>query len=113
MQNTSLVVLVFTDLLHPCSVFSKCLQSDDIDILYLPVKNPLRNQQIEQQKSGQLAYLSCNSEYNVSPLAKTVYQSQELKKFSVAKLYFESHYIDFCPKFVNVSGLGCPGMIYS
>ncbi len=92
---------VFTDLLHPCSVFSKCLQSDDIDILgaltcllkTLSETNKLSSKNLENWPTYRATLSKCISEDE-----QQVYQSQELKKFSVGKLYFESHYIDFCSK---------------
>ncbi len=92
---------VFIDLLHPCSVFSKCLQSDDNDILgaltcllkTLSETNKLSSKNLDNWPTYRATLSKCISEDE-----QQVYQSQELKKFSVGKLYFESHYIDFCSK---------------
>ena len=92
---------LFSDLLTPCSILSKVMQSDDLDILAV-LSSFLRSVK-------EIDKLSCSSLERWPTYAATLskcsetdgtvtYQSQKLKGFLEAKRYFESMYKDYCTK---------------
>ena len=92
---------LFADFLSPCSILSKVMQSDDLDILAV-LSSFLRSvKEIDKLSSSSLERWPTY----VSTLLKCVetdgavaYQSQKLKSFLEAKRYFESMYKAYCAK---------------
>ena len=89
---------VFVDVLTPCAIFSKVMQSDELDILAALTSLLRTIKEIEKLNSLPLiqwpvysATLKKLSEEN----GKKVYQCQELKKFGEGQSYYERHYKEF------------------
>ena len=92
---------LFVDLLTPCTILSKVLQSDDLDIL--PVLTSLLRsvKEVDKLSSTHLdrwptyaaTLLKCTNDNGAIS-----YQSQELVQFEAAKTYFTSTYKDYCSK---------------
>lgn len=90
----------FTDLLTPCMIFSKCMQSDEVDILgaltgavkTLKETNELASKPVDEWPTYSNTLKKCVREEDGS----TVYQLQHLKRFDGGKAYFTSHYQDYC-----------------
>lgn len=90
---------VFVDLLTPCAIFSKVMQSNDLDVLgaftslLRTVKeiNKLSSKSL-QQWSTYAATLKKLTEED----GEMVYQCQTLKKFEQAKRLYESHHQEYC-----------------
>ena len=90
---------LFVDLLTPCTIFSKCMQCDKVNILgalssllitlketeNLPVK-PL-----SQWTTYAAMLKKCTEEDG-----HTVYQCQQLKKYAEAQEYYSSKYMEYC-----------------
>lgn len=96
---------IFIDVLTPCAIFSKTMQSDTLDILgaltclirTTKETNKLSSKPLEQW-STYLSTLQKISEDTGEP----VYQCQSLKSFSQAKHHYENNYASYCSK-VNTS----------
>ena len=90
---------VFVDVLTPCSIFSKVMQSDELDIL--GALNSLLRMVKETEKLSSLS-LSKWPMYSATlkkisdEAGKKVYQCQELKRFSEAEQYYLRNSEVFC-----------------
>jgi len=92
---------LFVDILSPCSILSKVMQHDDLDILSV-LSSMLRS--VKEIEKLSMTSLDKWSTY-AATLAKctvndgtTTYQSQNLKGFVEAKAYFSNHYREYCSK---------------
>lgn len=92
---------LFVDLLTPCTILSKVMQSNDLDIL-AAITSLLRSvKEVDKLSSTPLdrwptyaaTLLKCTENDGA-----TFYQSQELKQFATAKVYFTSNYKTYCSK---------------
>ena len=87
---------VFADLLAPCSVLSKAMQSDDLDILRAvssvvkSVKDTNKLISTPLEKWPMYDYLIKNT--SVDDACQESYQSQELKNYSQAKAHYAASY---------------------
>ena len=103
MQGTYLLgCTLFADLLTPCSILSKVMQSDDLDILAV-LSSFLRSvKEIDKLSSSSLERWPTTYAATLSKCSETdgavAYQSQKLKGFLEAKKYFESMYKVYCAK---------------
>ena len=91
----------FVDLLTPCSILSKVMQHDDLDIL--SVLTSLLRSVIEIEKftlSKWSTYLALLGKCNESD-STTAYQSQGFKKFVEAKMSIKENYKVYCSKVRN------------
>ena len=92
---------LFINLLTPCSIFSKSMHGDELDILgaltYLlrTVKetNKLNTKPLDQWPTYAATLKKITNEDE-----QWVYQGQVLKKFSEAKSHFESHCQEYCTR---------------
>lgn len=90
----------FVDLLTPCMIFSKSMQSDEINILgaltgllkTLKETDKLASKPLNQWSTYAATVSKCNTEEDGS----TVYQIQKLKRYSEAESYFSSNYEEYC-----------------
>ena len=90
---------LFINLLTPCSIFSKSMQSDEIDILgaltsilrMLKEVDKLTSTSLEEWPMFSRISKKINDEDGVK-----FYQSQELQQFSVVHTYYINHYQDYC-----------------
>ena len=92
---------MFIDLLTPCSIFSKTLQSDEVDIL-AALNGVLKTMKdIEKLQSKQLdqwsTYAATTSKI-ASDGEEKVYQCQAIRRYSEAQSYYQSHFQDYCSK---------------
>ncbi len=84
---------LFVDLLTSCAIFSKCMQSDEVDILgaltcllkTLKETDKLASKPLAQWTTYAATLRKCSDEDG-----DTVYQCQQLKKFSEAQTYYTS-----------------------
>ena len=89
----------FVDLLTPCMIFSKCMQCDEVDILgalsgllkTLKETDKLASKPLDQWPTYAATLGKCTEE-----AGNTVYQCQELKKYSEAQRYYNSKYEEYC-----------------
>ena len=92
---------LFTDLLSPCSIFSKQMQSDDLDILEaltslvrtLKETEKLCQTPLDQWPTYDATIKKCTTEDG-----EKVYQCQEVKHFSAAQAYYTHHYQTYCTR---------------
>ena len=95
---------VFVDILIPCSIFSKSMQADELDIVsaltYL-LKTVKEIDKLKKNPISKWEVYSTIVKKVVREDGKHLYQGQELKRFVEAKSYFESHYMEFCHFVVN------------
>ena len=95
---------VFVDLLLPCAIFSKVMQSDEIDIL-----GALNSLLKTVQETEKLASRPLNQWPTFSATLKKFteedgiksYQCQEVKLLSQAEVFYETHYPDYCSRVVQ------------
>ena len=96
---------VFSDLLAPCSVLSKAMQSDDLDILgaissvVKSVRDTNKLSSTPLEKWPTYDYLIKNT--SVDDEGQESYQSQELKNYSQAKAHYAALYQEYCVKVVE------------
>ena len=91
----------FVDLLSPCTILSKVMQSDDLDILAVLTSLIRSVKEVDKLSSTQLhrwptyatTLLKCTS--NDGAIS---YQLQEIVQFEAAKTYFSSRYKEYCSK---------------
>ena len=92
---------VFIDVLTPCAIFSKVMQSDELDIL-AALASLLRTIKETEKLSSlplvQWPVYSATLKKLEEENGKKVYQCQELKKFSEVEQYYARHYEEFCVK---------------
>lgn len=92
----------FIDLLTPCMIYSKSMQSDEIDILgaltgllkTLKETDKLASKPLDQWPTYSTTVKKCTLEDDGS----MVYQMQKLKRFDEGKAFFASHYEDHCQR---------------
>lgn len=92
---------VFVDLLAPCMIFSKCMQSDEVDILgtltsllrTLKETDKLSSTSLDQWPTYVATLRKCTEEDS-----SKVYQCQQLKRFSEAEQLYTSHYEVYCSR---------------
>ena len=92
---------MFVDLLNPCAVCSKAMQSNEIDILSgltcllktIANTDNLSKLPLEQWPTYSATQKKCSEEGDVE-----VYKCQELKRFSEAETFYKAHYTDYCSK---------------
>ena len=90
---------LFVDLLTPCAIFSKCMQSDEVDILgaltgllkTLKETDKLASKPLDQWPTYAATLRKCTEEEG-----HTVYQCQNLKSYSEAQSYYSSKYKEYC-----------------
>ncbi len=102
---------LLVDLLTPCAIFSKCMQSDEVDILgaltcllkTLKETDKLGSKRLHQWITYAATLSKCSQDDG-----DTVYQCQQLQKFSVAQSYYSSKYMykEYCQ---SASSPGLPG----
>ena len=96
---------LFIDLLTPCAILSKVMQNDNLDIIEalsavlmaLKETGILCAMDIDQWPTYALALGKCESKDG-----KVFYQCQDLKNFSAAKSYYESHYKGHCAQICSI-----------
>ena len=90
---------VFVDLLIPCSIFSKTMQADELDIVsaltYL-LKTVTKIDKLKKKPLSKWDTYATIVKKVIQVNGKHTYQGQELKHFSEAKSYFDNHYNAFC-----------------
>jgi len=90
---------VFVDVLLPCSIFSKSMQSDELDIVSALTYLLKTVKEIETLKKKPLSkwdtYATVVKKVSLAN-GKHVYQGQELKRYENATSYFENHYSEIC-----------------
>ena len=90
---------VFVDLLNPCAISSKSMQSDEIDILgalssllkTVSETDKLSSKPLEQWAT----YVATQKKYTVEGGIQ-VYQCQELKRYKEAEDYYKAHCEEYC-----------------
>ncbi len=90
---------LFIDLLTPCAIFSKCMQSDEVDILgaltsllkTLKETDKLASKPLDQWPTYATTVRKCTDEEG-----HTIYQCQRLTKYSEAQTYYSSKYEEYC-----------------
>lgn len=95
------------DVLYPCSILSKALQNDNLDILSaltgilraMKEVDKFSQTAIDQWPTYASIIAKCTQ---VTDTESYQYQSQELKNFTAAKLYYTNHATDICER-VSVS----------
>ena len=96
---------LFIDLLTPCATFSKCMQSDEADILGAMTCLLKTLKETERLSSTPLdswpTYAATLSKCIEEEEDKMVYQCQELTRFSQAVEHYTNHYRDFCNQIVH------------
>ena len=96
---------LFIDLLTPCAIFSKSMQSDEADILGAMTCLLKTLKETERLSSTPLeswpTYAATLSKCIEEEEDKMVYQCQELTRFSQAVEYYTNHYRDFCSQIVH------------
>lgn len=95
---------IFVDLLLPCAIFSKVMQSDEIDIL-CAMNSLLRTvQETEKLSSKPLSawptYVATRKKFTEEGGIK-YYQSQEVRQVSVAETFFSSHCDEYCGRIIR------------
>ena len=90
---------VFIDVLTPCAIFSKVMQSDELDILAALISLLRTLKETDKLSSLPLAQWPVYSA-TMKKLEENGkrYQLQELKKFSEAEQYYTRHHGEFCTK---------------
>jgi len=90
---------VFVDVLLPCSIFSKTLQADELDIVSALTYLLKTVKEIEILKKKPLSkwdtYTAVVKKVSLTN-GKHVYQGQELKRYTDAISYFENHHSEIC-----------------
>ena len=90
---------VFTDLLTPASIFSKQMQSDELDIL-TALSNLLHTiKEVEKLRLlplPQWPVYSSTLKKVIDENGAKVYQGQELKRFQEAEKFYLNHYVEYC-----------------
>ena len=91
----------FVDLLSPCAIFSKTMQSDNLDILGA-LTSLLRavkeTNKLCSKALSQWPTYSATVNKVVEDGGGPEYQNQELKKYSQAKNYYETNSSEYCSK---------------
>ena len=90
---------IFIDLLSPSAIFSKTMQSDELDILAALTSLLRAIKETEKLKSLQLSQwpvYSATLKNVQDENGQKVYQCQELKRFNEAVSYFTRHHGEFC-----------------
>jgi hypothetical protein len=92
---------LFIDLLTPCSIFSKSMQGDELDILgaltYL-LRTVKETNKLNAKPLDQWPTYAATLKKITNEDEQWVYQGQVLKKFSEAKSHFESHCQEYCTR---------------
>ena len=95
---------IFIDLLTPCVVLSKAMQSDQLDMLAALTALLRSVKEVEKLESTPLhqwpTYAATIKKCSQDG-GNTVYQAQEFKHFDTAKDYFENHYTEYCSKITD------------
>ncbi len=92
---------VFTDLLAPCSIFSKVMQSNEVDILAALTSILKTLQETEKLSSKDMEeWPTCAATLKKITREKEdfLYQCQPLKKYAQAKVYYKNHFKEYCSK---------------
>ena len=97
---------VFVDILMPCSIFSKVMQSDEVDILgaitsllkTIKETDKLSSKTLEEWPTfaATTKNISCDGEDE-----EKVYQCQELKKYPEGLRYLQNHHKEYCTKVIE------------
>ena len=90
---------VFIDVLTPCAIFSKVLQTDELDILAALTSLLRTIKETEKLKSLPLTdwqTYSTTLKKMTKEDDKDVYQCQEVKRLNQATEYFSTHYQGYC-----------------
>ena len=89
------------DLLSPCAIFSKTMQSDNLDILgaLTPLLRAVKEtNKLCSKALSQWPTYSATVNKVVEDAGGPEYQNQELKKYSEAKNYYETNSSEYCSK---------------
>ena len=89
----------FIDLLSPCAVFSKVMQSDDLDVLsaFTSLLRTVKEVNKLCSKSlNQWPMYSATLQKIKEEDGEMVYQCQELHRYDQAVSYFTAHYEEYC-----------------
>ncbi len=92
---------VFTDLLAPCSIFSKVMQSNEVDILAALTSILKTLQETEKLSSKDMEeWPTCAATLKKITREKEdfLYQCQPLKNYPQAKVYYKNHFKEYCSK---------------
>lgn len=90
---------LFSDLLAPCTIYSKCMQRDELDILgaldallkMLRETEKLALKTLNQWPTYAATLAKCTTDEG-----DTAYQYQKLKKYPEALMYYSSKYKEYC-----------------
>ena len=109
---------LFVDLLNPCTILSKVMQSDDLDILAVLTSLLRSVKEVDKLSSTHLdrwpTYAATLLKCTNNDDGAISYQSQELVQFETAKTYFTSTYKDYCSKVSDcIKSIGWHGPISS
>ena len=94
---------LFIDLLTPCSIFSKIMQSDEIDIVAALTSLLKTLREMEKLASKPLSKWATYSttcakfvKEGSGSITEYYYQAQKVKCYVTADEYFVAHYKDYC-----------------
>lgn len=108
---------IFIDILMPCSIFSKSMQSDILDIigaLSCLTRTVKETSKLQSKPLSEWATYSATLKKITQESGEFVYQCQQLKSFSEANMYYESKHVDYCSRVTeNVYDLDWNGQICS
>ena len=89
---------LFIDLLTPCSIFSKSMQNDEIDILGALTSILRMLKEVDKLTStsiDQWPVFSSTVKKIVDNGETVTYQCQELQQFSTVRTYYTNHYQEY------------------
>ena len=92
---------LFIDILTPCSIFSKVMQDDEIDILGALtslLKTLRETETLASKPLSQWSIYAATLKKFTNEGERVVYQSQEVKLYRQAVEYYLSHYEDICQR---------------
>ena len=104
---------VFIDVLTPSSIFSKVMQSDELDIvgaLTSLLRTIKETEKLRSLPLAQCPVYSATMKKLKEENGQKVYQCQELKRFDEAELYYTRHHEEFC---TQVTECLCSRMAWS
>ena len=92
---------IFIDVLTPCAIFSKTMQSDTLDILgalTCLIRTTKETNKLSSKPLEQWSTYSSTLQKISEDAGEPVYQCQSLKSFPQAKHHYENNYATYCSK---------------
>ena len=90
---------VFVDVLTPCAILSKVMQSDDLDVLdaFMSMLKTVKEVgKLGEKSIDEWPTYSMTMKKLTETEREVTYQHQPLKAFQKAKSYYQSHYLKYC-----------------